>query len=577
MRQHLLRFNGTYYFRYVLSQNLVSAFDTHQHREIRLSLYTTNHIYARELAYAYWLACRELATSDLHGLGVTCVETFKAHVRQSVMNHLPQQFTPLVELTGSTEEKFLTAAIKVLSAYHANFFVMSSPNLKGGILHKYQPPSARWPKGVYGAIGSANGQVFPPLQISTALINDALMCETTDMQPDMLYYTVKDERFCLMPPEGYTVHLHQLFVKADLPQKIFTSVRKLTEKPVAVAASAAEVPKPTPKMSQVFDDYIKVTQVANKWRPETLKSRKQAATLLVDFLDDSPIGNVTRQMMTDAYLLLPRMPNRFDKRYPKLTPKAAIAAADKVDDADRISPKTCNLRLEVWKALFKFASDHDVIAKSPTDHLKAFAEDNAQDARDAFDDSQLLAFFRLLKSEINWRPEHYWIARVMAYEGFRLEEAAALRRCDVREIDGVWCVEVSAEASETKTENSPRILPIHSALLEDLKAYVGTRDGDPKANLWGLELGTQGKWSHALSKRMNNRLRKAIAGKSKKLVVESTRNTFATRLKAVDVQEHVISELMGHAVGNLAVGRYGKKLDVVKLRGNLERLKLPSL
>jgi integrase len=96
-------------------------------------------------------------------------------------------------------------------------------------------------------------------------------------------------------------------------------------------------------------------------------------------------------------------------------------------------------------------------------------------------------------------------------------------------------------------------------------------------NLWGLEKDRHGKWSVSLSKRLNKRLGAAIPGKSRKLVVESLRNTFATRLKAADVQEHAISELMGHAASSLAVGRYGKKLEPAKLQANIEKLSIPKV
>ncbi len=336
-------------------------------------------------------------------------------------------------------------------------------------------------------------------------------------------------------------------------------------------------PKATPRISELCRDYIKTTGTAQSWSSKTLASREQASHLLIDFLDDMPIGEVTRQHMTDAYLLLPRMPSHFTKRYPKLTPKATIEAADKKNDQDRYSPKSCNLRLEVWKSLFKYAVQHDVIAKSPADHLKAFAEGKAQDARDAFTDEQLKAFLGLLKAEREARPEHYWIARVMAYTGLRLEEASALRPCDVREVDGVWCVDVSPTAGNVKTENAARLVPLHSALMDELRAYARERKGKPEGNLWELEQDRSGKWSAALSKRMNNRLKRALPEKSTKLVLESLRNTFATRLKAADVQEHVISELMGHAVEGLAVGRYGKRLMPSRLWEQIERLRLPPI
>lgn len=341
------------------------------------------------------------------------------------------------------------------------------------------------------------------------------------------------------------------------------------------AAAPAEEPKVTPRVSELCRDYIATTGTAQKWAPKTLASRTQAAHLLVDFLDDRPVGEITKQDMTAAYLLLPRVPTHYSKRYPKLTPKAAIEAADKVNDPDRYSPKSCNLRLEVWRALFNYATANDLLVKSPAASLKAFAEGKAQDARDAFTDDQMLSFFALLTAEKGERPEHYWVARVMAYTGLRLEEASALRPIDVREVDGVYCVAVSDDASATKTENSARFVPVHSAFAGELRAYVKGHAGAPEVNLWGLEADRGGKLSASLSKRMSKRLAKAIPNKPPKLVVESFRNSFATRLKAADVQEHVISELMGHAVSSLAVGRYGKKLDASRLAVAVEKLQLP--
>jgi integrase len=346
----------------------------------------------------------------------------------------------------------------------------------------------------------------------------------------------------------------------------------------SVPAGDTEVPpQVSPRVSQVCSEYIDTTGTSQRWSTKTYAARRQGANLLMDFLDDCPIGEVTKARMTEAYKLLPRMPVRYDKRYPRLTPKAAIAAADDAGDTERFAPKSCNLRLEVWKAVFRYATDHDIITRSPADHLKAFAQGRAQDARDAFTDAQLIAFFSLLKRESIERPEHYWVARVMAYTGLRLEEASALRRCDVRQVDGVLCIEVSPEASSIKTENAARVVPVHRDLRPELQAYAKAHKVNPEGNLWGLEKDRHGKWSVSLSKRLNNRLRAAIAGKSKKLVVESLRNTFATRLKAADVQEHVISELMGHAVDSLAVGRYGKRLEPAKLQMQIEKLALPSI
>jgi integrase len=58
----------------------------------------------------------------------------------------------------------------------------------------------------------------------------------------------------------------------------------------------------------------------------------------------------------------------------------------------------------------------------------------------------------------------------------------------------------------------------------------------------------------------------------KKKVLHSTRHTFITKLKQLDIQDRLISELVGHTVESITVGRYGKKLDVKALRKAVEKL-----
>lgn len=71
----------------------------------------------------------------------------------------------------------------------------------------------------------------------------------------------------------------------------------------------------------------------------------------------------------------------------------------------------------------------------------------------------------------------------------------------------------------------------------------------------------QGIYSASLSKRLNVLL-DAACPEDDRLVAYSLRHTFARRLKDADVQAHAISELTGHAVTELSVGRYGKRLHV---------------
>ncbi|MFO0449070.1 MAG: DUF6538 domain-containing protein [Pseudomonadota bacterium] len=359
-------------------------------------------------------------------------------------------------------------------------------------------------------------------------------------------------------------------------------LKGLQGKPLHTSARLATRPAATPKkptgplLSKVCADYVETTSTAQQWTEGTKATNETAAAMLVSFLGDKPVSDITKADMTAAYLKLPRFPSNATKKYPGLSPIEALDAADAAKDEDRLHPRTCNIRLQCWKAIFRHAVGTDLIDKSRADHLKAFAEEgSAHSSRDAFTDDQLRAFFGLLRSKQETQPQYVGIPLAMLYAGLRLEEACALRGADIRQEQGVWVFDVNADAGHLKTKNAERLVPIHSAVLP---YFLKARDSvEPEANLWGLERGARDRFGHEVSKTLNRRLKKAIPNKPDELVAYSLRHTFATRLKYADVQDHTISELMGHAVEALSVGRYGKKLEVGHLREAVEKLALPVL
>lgn len=337
---------------------------------------------------------------------------------------------------------------------------------------------------------------------------------------------------------------------------------------------SAATKKAGPLLSKVCADYIATTRAANRWTPKTLLANQTAAGLLVGLVGDKPINQVSKEDMRQAYLNLARVPSNTTKRYPGKSVMEAITAADAAEDEDRLQERTRNGRLQIWKSIFLWSIAQDLIERSPAAPLKDFATGKGQDARAAFTDEQLQAFFGLLKGERTKHPAHLGVALCMLYGGLRLEEAAALRAKDIRQQDGIWVFDINTSAGQVKTDNAVRAVPIHSAILEyvrNVRAKV-----KPEDNLWGLKRDPRGRMSHYVSKAMNRRLHR-VCPDAERLVVYSLRHTFATRLKDADVQEFAISELMGHVVEALSVGRYGKKLNVGRLREAVEKLNLPPL
>ena len=178
--------------------------------------------------------------------------------------------------------------------------------------------------------------------------------------------------------------------------------------------------------------------------------------------------------------------------------------------------------------------------------------------------------YTLLKHK---RPDRFFIPLILLHTGARVGEIAQLGINDVRKENGVWCFDIhpSAETS-VKTKSSIRLVPIHSYLVKAgfLKYCEEIRKEGHTQLFPALKKSANG-YGSAISKWFNKRLReKGIADKKK--VLHSTRHTFITKLKQLDIQDHLISELVGHTVESITVGRYGKKLDVKALRKAVEKL-----
>lgn len=71
-----------------------------------------------------------------------------------------------------------------------------------------------------------------------------------------------------------------------------------------------------------------------------------------------------------------------------------------------------------------------------------------------------------LKGQIK-RASEYWIPLIALYTGARLAEIAQLHCSDIYEEQAVWVFDLNDEGDkQLKSDNSRRLVPIHSTLLE---------------------------------------------------------------------------------------------------------------
>jgi integrase len=76
-------------------------------------------------------------------------------------------------------------------------------------------------------------------------------------------------------------------------------------------------------------------------------------------------------------------------------------------------------------------------------------------------------------------PGKRWAPWICCYTGARIVEVTQLRRQDVRKVDGIWVLEITPEAGNTKSDTA-RIVPVHSDLIsQGFIRYVESRPAGP--------------------------------------------------------------------------------------------------
>lgn len=346
---------------------------------------------------------------------------------------------------------------------------------------------------------------------------------------------------------------------------------------VAPAVAPQGAPTVSPKVSEVIEQYAADRLAAGRWSTKTEQSARLQLRQAAELLGDLPIAEVTKAHMRDLQQTVPRLPSNVTKLYGDRNIRDVLT---EIDGQDRTKPASLSARsankfFQTVRSLFNWATEHDYIKQSPASVLRDVDEGRAQDARAAFEDADLELFFPYLEKAGN--ETELWIARILAFSGMRLAEAAMLRKSDVRQEQGVWVFDVNeqGEGKRVKTDSSVRKVPLHPRLIELglLEVVAKGPEGHLWPDLWAHPSARQYGPGHNLSKTLMRRLRGSGVGDERK-VMHSFRHTVATRLKAQGIPDYQIAEILGHENANITVGRYGKAIDPA---GLLEALRLLRL
>ncbi|EOW4144528.1 tyrosine-type recombinase/integrase [Vibrio parahaemolyticus] len=171
------------------------------------------------------------------------------------------------------------------------------------------------------------------------------------------------------------------------------------------------------------------------------------------------------------------------------------------------------------------------------------------------------------KNKDEWK---YYLPRIAALTGCRLNEIAQLRVCDVQLGDEpTLSINDDHDDKKLKNSSSKRVLPVTTLLLNLLSELTAGKGKNE--HLFSLPYSKQNGYAGKPSKYFSGLLKSlAIDGVS----FHSLRHYAVTELFNAGVKEELIGTLMGHSVGKLTTGKvylsgfsYQKRLAAMGLLG----------
>ena len=228
-----------------------------------------------------------------------------------------------------------------------------------------------------------------------------------------------------------------------------------------------------------------------------------------------------------------------------------------------ISPKTVkDTTVLIGEFLTWMETEGYPVTKGLKSIFASVKKPKAKDSRSRgpFTDDDLRRLFLsepYLKGTVK-RPSEYWVPLLAVFTGARLAELVQLHCSDVYSVEGVWVLDLNElDEKSLKSENSKRIVPVHSALIElGFLDFVKWRKKASTRLFPEEERTPEGKFD-AYSKRFQAYRKKVgVTGTEREMLdFHSFRHTVRTRLAEASVTESLIDDIIGHASASASIGK----------------------
>ena len=340
--------------------------------------------------------------------------------------------------------------------------------------------------------------------------------------------------------------------------------------------------KPEHRLGFLIDKYLNENKHA--WGVRTSDEHKASAEFLYEVLgkDFDALkldGNKAREVK-DTLALTPA--RRKEIAELKSLP---LNEQIKAEGFKRLAPATCNKYLSFYKGLYKWLVNNKYCNENPFEGM-SFKEGKGK-KKEPFtkeDIQKMTSALEATPHSASNRDMQYWGILIAIYTGARLNEIASLTPDDVKEHNGIVYFDINDEEEDKrlKTQGSKRLVPVHSALLDQgFMGYVEKsrkigikRSQEDTRLLYDLTFNKKTLWGRKLNRWANNTFFVKLGIKTNKKSFHSLRHSFITFMGSSGVEYETVRKIVGHSSGDVTA-RYTHSSveDLPVLREAIEKLR----
>lgn len=345
----------------------------------------------------------------------------------------------------------------------------------------------------------------------------------------------------------------QEYLEKIFPDEAVAAQARPVASPAPAPAPQPPVPEFDPEpIKELIGDFIK----ASEKTPETNTKYEFTIREFMEITGVLNIEEVNHPMMRRYVEVLQALPPNYSKKFPDLT----VLEVAKLDHEKTVAPRTVNDKIGIMGRFFRWAINQGYIETNYADGKrlpKGKPQYSTHEPWTIEDIQKMLNAPQYVKDSFR-SPYQFWMVPLALYTGARQSELAQLRCEDLYETDGLWCIRIHPNtedaSSRVKTINAIRTVPLHPALVDQLKfpAFVERVCKGGHDRIFHEIKPRQGKYGKVVSQWFNDRFKKKLdlqppkAGFKKDF--HSFRNIFINAAKQARVPMDMIEETVGHAI-----------------------------